>query len=133
MLLLVPWVRRRLLANPHRLGRWGQDRSEKYLSVRGCKTIARNYAFGGGELDLVMADVNGAIVFVEVKTRQSEEFAPAKAAVNYDKQKKMIRTAKRFLREFNISDRPLRFDIMTVILGPKGPPVIRHYPNAFTP
>jgi putative endonuclease len=133
MLLLMPWLRKRLLDNPKRLGRWGQNRSEKYLSRRGCRTIARNYAFSGGELDLVMADTGGAIVFVEVKTRQSEDFAPAKTAVNYDKQKKMIRTAKRFLREFNISDRPLRFDVMTVILGPKGAPVIQHYPNAFVP
>jgi len=132
-MLLIPWLRRRLLDDPKRLGRWGQNRSEKYLSRRGCTTIARNWAFGGGELDLVMADANGAVVFVEVKTRQSEEFAPAKAAVNYEKQKKMVRTAKRFLREFNISDRPLRFDVMTVILGPQGAPVIRHYPNAFVP
>ena len=132
-MLLLPWVRKRLLDNPKRLGRWGQNLSQRYLARRGCKTIARNYAVRGGELDLVMADTNGTIVFVEVKTRQSEDFAPAKAAVNYKKQQKMIRTAKCFLREFRISGRPLRFDIMTVILGPKGAPVVQHYPNAFLP
>ena len=132
-MMVLPWVRKRLLENPKRLGRWGQNASQKYLSRRGCKTIARNYACSGGELDLVMADANGTIVFVEVKTRQNEDFASAKAAVNYKKRQKMIRTAKRFLREFNISDRPLRFDVMTVILGTKGAPVIQHYPNAFIP
>ena len=132
-MLLLPWVRKRLLENPKRLGRWGQNRSQKYLARRGCKVIARNYAFTGGELDLVMADANGTIVFVEVKTRRNEAFAPAKAAVDYKKKQKMIRTAKRFLREFKISDRPLRFDVMTVILGPQGAPVIQHYPNAFVP
>lgn len=132
-MLLLPWVRKRLLENPKRLGRWGQNASQKYLTRRGCKTIARNYAFSGGELDLVMADMNGTIVFVEVKTRRNEDFAPAKAAVNTKKQQKMARTAKRFLREFKISDRPLRFDIMTVILGDKGAPAIQHYPNAFVP
>jgi len=130
-MLLLPWVRKRLLENPKRLGRWGQNRSQKYLARRGCKTIARNYAFSGGELDLVMADVDGTIVFVEVKTRRNEDFAPAKAAVNTKKQQKMARTAKRFLREFKISDRPLRFDIITVILGDTGKPQIEHYPNAF--
>ena len=130
---VLPWVRKRLLTDPQRLGRWGQNRSEKFLSRKGCKTIARNYGFSGGELDLVMADADGCILFVEVKTRQSEDFAPAKAAVNSHKQQKLIRTAKRFLKEFKISDRPLRFDVVTVILGPSGAPVIEHYPNAFIP
>ena len=132
-MLLLPWVRKRLLDNPKRLGQWGQNVSQKYLARRGCKTLACNYAFTGGELDLVMADPNGTIMFVEVKTRQSEDFASAKAAVNSKKQQKMIRTAKRFLREFKISDRPLRFDIMTVVLKAKGDPVIQHHPNAFVP
>ncbi|MBC8379470.1 MAG: YraN family protein [Planctomycetes bacterium] len=131
--MLLPWVRKRLLNDPKRFGRWGQDRSEKYLLRKGCKTIARNYAVRGGEMDLVMADPEGTIAFVEVKTRQSETFAPAKAAVNYKKRQKMIRTAKCFLREFDLSGRPLRFDVITVLLGSKGTPVIHHYPNAFVP
>jgi putative endonuclease len=131
--MVLPWVRKRLLADPKRLGRWGQNRSQKYLTGKGCKLLARNYAASGGELDLVMTDVNGAIVFVEVKTRRDEAFARARDAVDNTKRDKMIRTAKRFLREFKISDRPLRFDVITVILGDRGKPVIQHYPNAFTP
>ncbi len=131
--MLLPWVRKRLLSDPKRLGRWGQNRSEKYLLRKGCKTIARNYSVRGGEMDLVMADPQGTIAFVEVKTRQSETFAPARAAVNYKKRQKMIRTAKCFLREFDLSDRPLRFDVITVLLGSTGTPVIVHYPNAFVP
>jgi len=129
--VFLPWARKKLLSDPHRLGRWGQNRAEKYLRGHGLKTIARNYAFPGGELDLVMADTDGTIIFTEVKTRQSEDFMPAVAAVNQKKRRKIIRTAKRFLRQFKISEKPLRFDIVTVILGEKGSPVIQHYPNAF--
>lgn len=132
-MLGAPWMRHRLLSDPKRLGRWGQRRSESHLRRTGCRTIARNYSFRGGELDLVMADPDGSIVFVEVKTRQSEEFATALSAVNSKKQRKMTQTAKRFLREFDLSGRPLRFDIITVILGDKGPAEIQHYPNAFGP
>ena len=128
-----PWMRSRLLSDPKRLGRWGQRRSESHLKRAGCRTVARNYSFRGGELDLVMADPDGSIRIVEVKTRQSEEFASALSAVNSKKQRKLAQTAKRFLREFDLSDRPLRFDIITVILGKKGPANIRHYPNAFLP
>ena len=129
--MLLPWVRRKLLSDPHRLGRWGQNRAESYLRRRGLRTIARNYAFVGGELDLVMAEKDGTLVFTEVKTRQSEDYYPAVAAVNHDKRRKITRTAKRFVKQFNVSQRPLRFDIVTVILGEQGAPEIQHYPNAF--
>lgn len=129
--MLLPWVRKKLLRAPAQLGRWGQNQAERFLNRRGLKTIARNYAFKGGELDLVMADAEGMLIFVEVKTRRSEDFIPALAAVNHDKRQKIIRTARRFLKHFKISERPLRFDIVTVIVGQSGPPDIRHYPNAF--
>jgi len=129
--MLLPWVRKKLLSDPHRLGRWGQNRAEKYLRCRGLRTIARNYAFSGGELDLVMAEKDGTIVFTEVKTRRNEDFFPAIAAVNQKKRHKITRTAKCFLRQFKITERPLRFDIITVVLGEKGRPEIQHYPNAF--
>ena len=129
--MLLPWVRKKLLSDPHRLGRWGQNRAEKYLRCRGLRTIARNYAFSGGELDLVMAEKDGTIVFIEVKTRRNEDFFPAVAAVNQKKRHKITRTAKCFLRQFKITERPLRFDIITVVLGEKGRPEIQHYPNAF--
>ena len=129
--MLWPWVRKKLLSDPHRLGRWGQNRAEIYLRRHGLRTIARNYAFSGGELDLVMAEKDGTMVFTEVKTRRNEDFYPAVAAVNQEKRQKITRTAKRFLRQFKISERPLRFDIITVVLGEKGDPEIQHYPNAF--
>jgi putative endonuclease len=129
--MLLPWVRKKLLSDPHQLGRWGQNWAETYLRRQGLRTIARNYAFSGGELDLVMAEKDGTMVFTEVKTRRNEDFYPAVAAVNQKKKQKITRTAKRFLRQFKISERPLRFDIITVVLGEKGDPEIQHYPNAF--
>jgi putative endonuclease len=131
--MLVLWGRRRLLADSKRLGRWGQRQAERFLRRKGCRTITRNFSFRGGEIDLITADRSGAVAFVEVKTRRSEEYAPAIAAVNSKKQEKMIRTAKRFLGQYKISDRPLRFDVVTVILPPQGPPQIRYYPGAFRP
>jgi putative endonuclease len=127
----MPWLRKKLLTDPHRLGRWGQNRAEAFLKRQRLRTLARNFAFSGGELDLVMGDRDGTIVFVEVKTRRDEKFMPAIAAVNDKKRRHITRTAKCFLKQFKISDRPLRFDIVTVILGNRGKPQIQHYPNAF--
>ena len=128
---MLLWGRKRLLADHVRLGRWGQKQAERFLRRKGWSTLARNYAFPGGEMDLVMAHPDGPVAFVEVKSRRSEDFAPAIAAVNTRKQQKLIRTAKCFLRQYDVSDRPLRFDVITVILGPAGTPDITHYPHAF--
>lgn len=131
--MLWQWGRKKLLADPKKLGRWGQKQAERHLRRRGCRTIARNYAFRGGEIDLIVADEDGTVAFVEVKARRNEDFAPAKAAVNYKKQQKLSRTAKQFLKRYKLSGRPLRFDVITVILAEQGPPFIRHYPGAFSP
>jgi len=129
----LPWVRRWLLADIYRLGRWGQKQAERRLRRSGCRILARNWAADCGELDLVVCDADGVVVFVEVKTRRSEAFAPAVAAVNLKKQRKIARTAKRFLTQYKLSDRPLRFDVLTVILPDKGPVEVKHYPAAFVP
>lgn len=131
--MLLPWTRRWLLADIYRLGRWGQKQAERRLVRDGCRIIARNWAFSGGELDIVALTRDGVMVFVEVKTRRSEAFAPAIAAVNLKKQRKIGRTAKRFLTEFKLSGRPLRFDVITVILPLQGPVQLTHYPAAFVP
>lgn len=129
--MFLPWIRKKLLADPHRLGRWGQRRAEIFLNRKRLKTLARNFSFRGGELDLVMGDETGGIVFVEVKTRRNEDFIPALAAVNADKRRRITKTAKCFVKQFNIENRNVRFDIVTVILGDTGRPQIEHYPNAF--
>jgi putative endonuclease len=124
--------RDKLLQDPGRLGRWGENQARRFLQSSGFTTIARNWRFDKGELDLVMADGN-AIVFVEVKSRADENFAPATTAITAKKKGTLLRTAKHFLRQYNLSDRPLRFDVVTVILGKIGKPQIKHYRNAFVP
>ena len=86
----------------------------------------------GREVDLVMCSDEGALVFVEVKTRRSEQFAPAQAAVNYKKRKKMASTARSFVNQYKLKGRLMRFDVMAVVLGEKGAAEVRHYKNAFT-
>lgn len=132
MLNLLP-NRPRLLADRKLLGRWGEKRSEKFLKRKGLKTLTRNFSCKTGEIDLVMVDGDKTIVFVEVKTRADESFSAPESAITSGKKAKMVRTARYFLATNEIEDRPLRFDVVTVILGQKGPAQIRHYENAFVP
>ncbi len=125
--------RRKLLADSELLGRWGEGRSEKFLKSKGLKKLIANFLCKGGEIDLVMADRDGSIVFVEVKTRANEDFAPAEAVVTAGKQRRLCKAARYFLLSYNIEDRPYRFDVVVVILGESGREQIRHYKNAFVP
>lgn len=125
--------RKKLLAEPKLLGRWGERRCERFLRRKGLKTILRNFSCKLGEIDLVMSSANSGLVFVEVKTRADEKFSNAESSITPAKQEKLIRTAKYFIQTRNIENIPLRFDVVVVILGEKGKPQIRHYENAFIP
>lgn len=115
------------------LGRWGEQRTEKFLKRKGLKTLTRNFSCKSGEIDLIMVDNDGGIVFVEVKTRANEDFSPSESAITGAKKTRMIRAARYFLASNNITERPFRFDVVTIVLGEKNRPQIRHYENAFVP
>lgn len=124
--------RRKLLSDRARLGRWGEKRSERFLKRKGLKTLTRNFSCRTGELDLVMVDPDGSIVFVEVKTRTGEQFACAEAMITPGKKRRVKRAARYFLACHGIQDRVCRFDVVAIVLGDSGRPEIRHYENAFT-
>jgi putative endonuclease len=97
------------------------------------KLLARNFLCKSGEIDLIMVDTDGTIVFVEVKTRTDEAFARAETAVTETKKNRAYRAARYFLTTHGIDTRPCRFDVVTVILGTTGPARITHFQNAFVP
>jgi putative endonuclease len=131
--LLLPGTRRRLLKDRKMLGRWGEKRCQRFLRRKGFTTITRNFTCKLGEIDLIATDRNGAIVFVEVRTRTDESYTQAQETVTPKKRARLVRTAQYFLKTYKVKDRPLRFDVVAVVLGRKGPVQIRHYENAFTP
>lgn len=125
--------RRRLLTDMKKLGRWGERRCEKFLRAKGFKTLARNFSCKAGEIDLIMVDPDSSLVFVEVKTRADECFGPPEQSVTYSKREKMAKTARFFLASHDIDERPVRFDVVAIVVGRKGAPKIEHFENAFTP
>jgi len=127
------WMRRRLMADPMRLGRWGERQAERSLRRKGLKTLDRNVRSRLGEIDLVMVDPGGGIVFVEVKTRLDEDFQPVETVITQTKKGRMRNAIRFFEATHRIENRPLRCDVVVVVLGSRGRPQIRHYENAFVP
>lgn len=104
--------------NKDDLGRWGECQAARALQRRGWKILYRNFApETGGEVDLICRHEE-ALVFVEVKTRRSEEFGRPSAAVTRKKQRRIIRGAFTWLRMLDRPDVTFRFDIVEVLAEP---------------
>jgi putative endonuclease len=111
------------------LGKEGERIAEEYLKGKGYKLVERNYRCKGGELDLIVLD-RRVVVFVEVKTRTGRGYGSPFEAVEYHKQKRMIRAAQVFLTQKNLHHRDARFDVVGVS-WPAGEPLVEHIENAF--
>jgi len=114
------------------LGRRGEKLARKFLKKKGFRHLCSNFSTDRGEIDLIMQD-NDSLVFIEVKTRSSEEFASAEESVNFPKQKHLTAAARSFIQANNLHDFPCRFDVVSITLPPQGKPTFRHFPNAFKP
>ena len=115
-----------------RRGRLGERAAKRQLKKDGLKFIYANFRGEAGEIDLVFRE-RETLVFVEVKTRSSEAWTRPAAAVNADKQRKIIATAREYLRLLHHPDIAYRFDIVEVLLADGRVREIRHQPNAFAP
>lgn len=102
---------------PHlRLGRRGEKLAAQFLRKRGYQILVRRFRGRRGEIDLACR-CGDTLVFVEVKTRVSEEFGEPSAAVDSEKRKRITRTAREYLREIGNPDIPFRFDIVEVVMA----------------
>ena len=112
------------------LGRWGEHQAAIHLKRFGWKVLRRNFrAPGGGEVDLVCRD-GETLVFVEVKTRRSEELGRPLDAVDRKKQQLIRRGALHWLRLLEMPDITFRFDVIEVLATE--PVEIRVIESAFT-
>lgn len=90
-----------------------------WLQARGLQAVARNYrvAHGpsahGGEIDLVMRERDGTLVFVEVRQRRSLGQGGAAASVGAAKRQRLVRAAQHYLLRF-ASPPPCRFDVLAI-------------------
>lgn len=118
---------------PHiALGRAGEKSAADYLRKNGHKILYRNFrAPHGGEVDLVCRDKrHDELVFVEVKTRNCEDFGRPLDAVDRKKRRLILRGAMTWLRMLDMPDITFRFDVVEVVMDK--PPEIRHIENAFS-
>jgi putative endonuclease len=111
------------------LGRRGEDLAHRYLQRAGFKVVARNYKPGAdSEIDIV-ARLGELLVFVEVKTRTSDEHSAPERAIDKEKESHILRAARAFTTRAGVDWAKVRFDIISIVMAE--PPTITHYEDAF--
>ncbi len=99
------------------LGNAAEDRVLAMMLARGWQLLHRHYRSpgrGGGEIDLIMCDPGGVVVFVEVRQRTRSGWGGALASVTRAKQKRIIWAARHFLVPFGGDPPFCRFDVVAL-------------------
>ena len=96
-----------------------EDRALAWLRSRGLMLVQRNYRLArgpyarGGEIDLVMRDADGTLVFIEVRARADARRGGAAASVTPAKQRSVVLAAQHYLQRWPAPP-PCRFDVLAI-------------------
>lgn len=116
------------MAEHNELGDLGEKRAQDYLSTNGFHILNCNWQCGKLELDIV-AEKDGWLVIVEVKTRSTETFEHPEEAINLRKIRNIVNATHEYIIQSDWQGET-RFDVITVI--PHGESFsIEHIQDAF--
>ncbi|NRF69385.1 YraN family protein [Aquincola sp. S2] len=96
-----------------------EERALQFLQDQGLRLVCRNYRLAGGphargaEVDLIVADRDGTLVFVEVRSRADGRAGGAAASVSGLKQRRIVRAAQHYLMRLRTPP-PCRFDVIAI-------------------
>ncbi len=114
------------------LGRYGEQLAADHLTAVGMTVLARNWRCERGELDLVLRDTDGTVVFCEVKTRSGTGFGEPSEAVGRRKAARLRALACRWLAEHRPhGTADIRFDVVSVVRRRGEAPRLTHLYGAF--
>ena len=103
------------------IGRRGEMLAERHLVARGYRILEANYRGKQGEIDRV-AEKDGALVFVEVRTRKAGGFGSPEESITERKRARMISVAEEYLQAHEAEESEWRIDVVAVELRPSGTP-----------
>ena len=101
-------------SNKREIGSIQEERAGEYLKKQGMYILEQNFRCRNGDIDIIGRD-QGYLVFVEVKYRSSSKAGHPAEAVNYQKQRKICRTADfyRYIHKIG-ADVNIRYDVVAL-------------------
>jgi putative endonuclease len=121
------------MTDPRRgLGRRGEELAVSELVRRGYEIRQRNWRCSEGEIDVV-AEHDGWVVFVEVRTRRGRALGTPEVSITAAKRARLIRVAEVYLAESEPREVDWRIDVVAVEMSRRGKLLrIDVYENAVT-
>ncbi len=101
------------------VGDSAEARALDYLQQQGLSLVQRNYRLAGGpqqrgaEIDLILREPDGTLVFVEVRARRNTAHGGAAGSVSLIKQQRIVRAARHYLSRLAVLP-PCRFDVVAI-------------------
>ena len=102
-------------------GELGEKIAAEYLKRHGYKIIEKNFRIRGGEIDIIALD-SDTLVFIEVKTRRSNEFGTPLEAITPWKLRTLIKSAQFYKTKHPQLPDLMRIDAVGIVLGSDGNP-----------
>ena len=96
-----------------------ESRALAWLQARGLVLVRRNYRVArgpgarGGEIDLILREGDGTLVFAEVRARRGSAHGGAAASVGATKQRALVYAAQHFIARLPAPP-PCRFDVVAI-------------------
>lgn len=116
------------MAKSNKLGKDGELIAFMILQKDGYNILQTNWKFQKAEVDII-AQKDGFLIFIEVKTRSSKKFGKPSDAIDKKKVSLYKDAVEGFLGQYP-SELEVRFDVVNIIIG-KDETEIEHIPNAF--
>lgn len=107
------------MATTKGVGDDAEARALAHLERQGMTLVRRNYRVAagprarGGEVDLIMRDRDGTLVFVEVRSRRDARHGGAAGSIGSTKQRRIVLAARHYLMTL-ASPPPCRFDVVAI-------------------
>jgi len=105
-----------------RLGQRGEGMAKRRLQAIGYRVLEANYRTKAGEIDLI-AEKDGALVFVEVRTRIGAALGSPEESITPRKRSHMVGAAQEYLPAHDAEGLEWRIDLVAVEFSPEGGPV----------
>ena len=115
------------MAAHNELGKWGEEMAVRYI-IREC-----DWKFGKRDIDIIaLTPDETEVVFVEVKTRTTDEVAKPEDAVDMRKIRSIGVAANAYVKMCDVVEE-LRFDIITIVGTTRDNMRVEHIKDAFNP
>lgn len=110
-------------------GKHGEDLAVKFLQKAGYIILKKNFRASIGEVDIIAED-DGTLVFIEVKSRTSLRYGSPKEAITEQKKRQISKAALVFMNRNKLFGHRARFDVVAIQMV-EGRPQFELVKNAF--